>query len=79
MIARRTFLVVGLGEDDFYIPVPRTDPEIHGTVQNARTIYTQINGNMLFFLSQQRSKTSLITADRFETGERVQTPRAAFG
>jgi len=59
-IVAGTFLVVGLGEEDFASLSPELIPEIHGTVQNAGTIYADQWQYRCSSCPSRGNKTSLI-------------------
>ena len=76
-IVAGTFLVVGLGEEDFASLSPEL---IQKYTEQFKTLeqFMQINGNIVVLPVPAEKQDLAYLPDRFETGERVQTPRGSF-
>ena len=76
-IVAGTFLVVGLGEEDFASLSPEL---IQKYMEQFKTPerFMQINGNIVVLPVPAEKQDLAYLPDRFETGERIQTPRGSF-
>ena len=76
-IVAGTFLVVGLGEDDFASLSPELIQKYTEQFKTPEQ-FMQINGNIVVLPVPAEKQDLAYLPDRFETGERVQTPRGSF-
>ena len=76
-IVAGTFLVVGLGEEDFASLSPELIQKYTEQFK-APERFMQINGNIVVPPVPADKQDLAYLPDRFETGERVQTPRGSF-
>ena len=72
-----TFLVVGLGEEDFASLSPELIQKYTEQFKTPER-FMQINGNIVVLPVPAEKQDLAYLPDRFETGERVQTPRGSF-
>lgn len=73
-IVAGTFLVVGLGEEDFASLSPELIQKYTEQFKTPER-FMQINGNIVVLPVPAEKQDLAFLPDRFETGERVQTPR----
>ena len=76
-IVAGTFLVVGLGEEDFASLSPELIQKYTEQFKTPER-FMQINGNIVVLPVPAEKQDLAYLPDRFETGERVQTPRGSF-
>ena len=76
-IVAGTFLVVGLGEEDFASLPPELIQKYTEQFKTPER-FMQINGNIVVLPIPAEKQDLAYLPDRFETGERVQTPRGSF-
>ena len=76
-IVAGTFLVVGLGEEDFASLSPELIQKYTEQFKTPER-FMQINGNIVVLPVPAEKQDLAFLPDRFETGERVQTPRCSF-
>ena len=76
-IVAGTFLVVGLGEEDFASLSPELIQKYTEQFKTPER-FMQINGNIVVLPVPAEKQDLAFLPDRFETGERVQTPRGSF-
>ena len=76
-IVAGTFLVVGLGEEDFASLSPELIQKYTEQFKTPER-FMQINGNIVVLPVLAEKHYLAYLPDRFETGERVQTPRGSF-
>ena len=76
-IVAGTFLVVGLGEEDFASLSPELIQKYTEQFKTPER-FMQINGNIVVLPVPAEKQNLAYLPDRFETGERVQTPRGSF-
>jgi len=76
-IVAGTFLVVGLGEEDFASLSPELIQKYTEQFKTPEQ-FMQINGNIVVLPVPAAKQDLAYLPDRFETGERVQTPRGSF-
>ena len=76
-IVAGTFLVVGLGEEDFASLSPELIQKYTEQFKTPEQ-FMQINGNIVVLPVPAEKQDLAYLPDRFETGERVQTPRGNF-
>ena len=76
-IVAGTFLVVGLGEEDFASLSPELIQKYTEQFKTPER-FMQINGNIVVLPVPAEKQDLTYLPDRFETGERVQTPRGSF-
>ena len=76
-IVAGTFLVVGLGEEDFASLSPELIQKYTEQFKTPER-FMQINGNIVVLPVLAEKQDLAYLPDRFETGERVQTPRGSF-
>ena len=76
-IVAGTFLVVGLGEEDFSSLSPELIQKYTEQFKTPER-FMQINGNIVVLPVPAEKQDLAYLPDRFETGERVQTPRGSF-
>ena len=76
-IVAGTFLVVGLGEEDFASLSPELIQKYTEQFKTPEQ-FMQINGNIVVLPVPAEKQDLAYLPDRFETGERVQTPRGSF-
>ena len=76
-IVAGTFLVVGLGEEDFASLSPELIQKYTEQFKTPER-FMQINGNIIVLPVPAEKQDLTFLPDRFETGERVQTPRGSF-
>ena len=76
-IVAGTFLVVGLGEEDFAALSPELIQKYTEQFKTPER-FMQINGNIVVLPVPAEKQDLAFLPDRFETGERVQTPRGSF-
>ena len=76
-IVAGTFLVVGLGEEDFASLSPELIQKYTEQFKTPER-FMQINGNIVVLPVPADKQDLAYLPDRFETGERVQTPRGSF-
>ena len=76
-IVAGTFLVVGLGEEDFSSLSPELIQKYTEQFKTPER-FMQINGNIVVLPVPAEKQDLAFLPDRFETGERVQTPRGSF-
>lgn len=76
-IVAGTFLVVGLGEEDFASLSPELIQKYTEQFKTPER-FMQINGNIVVLPVSAEKQDLTYLPDRFETGERVQTPRGSF-
>ena len=72
-----TFLVVGLGEEDFASLSPELIQKYTEQFKTPER-FMQINGNIVVLPVPAEKQDLAYLPDRFETGERVRTPRGSF-
>ena len=76
-IVAGTFLVVGLGEEDFASLSPELIQKYTEQFKTPER-FMQINGNIVVLPVPAEKQDFTYLPDRFETGERIQTPRGSF-
>lgn len=76
-IVAGTFLVVGLGEEDFASLSPELIQKYTEQFKTPER-FMQINGNIVVLPVPAEKQDLAYLPDRFETGERVRTPRGSF-
>ena len=76
-IVAGTFLVVGLGEENFASLSPELIQKYTEQFKTPER-FMQINGNIVVLPVPAEKQDLAYLPDRFETGERVQTPRGSF-
>lgn len=76
-IVAGTFLVVGLGEEDFASLSPELIQKYTEQFKTPER-FMQINGNIVVLPVPAEKQDLAYLPDRFETGERIQTPRGSF-
>ena len=76
-IVAGTFLVVGLGEEDFASLSPELIQKYTEQFKTPEQ-FMQINGNIVVLPVPAEKQNLSFLPGRFETGERVQTPRGSF-
>ena len=76
-IVAGTFLVVGLGDEDFASLSPELIQKYTEQFKTPER-FMQINGNIVVLPVPAEKQDLAYLPDRFETGKRVQTPRGSF-